>query len=109
MTGPIPRSVKDAHEMLPLPTSAAAQFGWVYFLRAGDLIKIGHSREPKARMLTLRGASPVGLDLLHIEPGPVSKERALHRRFNRLRSHGEWFRADYDLLAHIDLLKDRYR
>lgn len=99
------RQVADLHEMLPYPTSTAAEFGWVYFLRAGDLIKIGHSQEPRGRLATLRGASPLKLDLLHIEPGPVSKERTLHRRFRRLRSHGEWFRAEHDLLAYIDLLK----
>lgn len=101
----ISQHVKDLHEMLPYPTASASEFGWVYFLRAGDLIKIGHSQEPRGRLATLRGASPLKLDLLHIEPGPVSKERALHRRFKRLRSHGEWFRAEHDLLAYIDLLK----
>jgi hypothetical protein len=102
----ISQRVKDAHALMPtLPSYAAGAV--VYFVRGGDFIKIGFSKRWQGRMSGLQTGSPVKLELLHVEPGDVAKERALHRHFHHLHSHREWFRAGSELLAYIEMLKGR--
>lgn len=100
----ISQRVKDAHALLP--TMPSLSDGVVYFVRGGDLIKIGHSKRWQGRMSTLQTGSPAKLELLHVESGDVAKERALHRLFQHLHSHREWFRADEELVAYIAMLKN---
>ena len=65
-------------------------------------IKIGCSSSAWSRLATLQAGSPVALELLASFPGGVRRERELHRRFAPLRLHGEWFRAEGDLLRFLD-------
>ncbi len=75
----------------------------VYFLlsQSTGLIKIGFSKNPKARMRLFQCGSGDRITLLASEPGAGVRERALHRQFRTARSHGEWFRPAPDLLAYI--------
>jgi hypothetical protein len=73
--------------------------GWVYFIRAGEHVKIGWSRNPKARRDTLATASPFDLEIIGQVPGTEDDERALHGAFAHLHVKREWFRADPALLA----------
>lgn len=64
-----------------------------YFLLAPSegLVKIGSSMNPMARLRRLRtlNAAPVEiLCVLEVDEGE------LHKKFNALRHHGEWFRID---------------
>lgn len=75
---------------------------WIYYIRMGDEIKIGVSNDP------LRRAQALSLNASHIlaiEPGTQLLERKRHAEFRHLRLHGEWFRAEDPLLAHIEQLK----
>lgn len=74
--------------------------GWVYFIRKGDLVKIGWSSVPRSRFNALQPDA-----VLHIEPGRMADERKCHAAFAHLREHGEWFRPEPDLLAFIDGLR----
>lgn len=75
----------------------------VYFLRAGDFIKIGKATgSPKSRIATLQTGCPFQISVLAYMPGGLAEESALHQRFAALRTHGEWFRASPDLLSFID-------
>ena len=74
---------------------------FVYFVRAGDFIKIGWARDVDARVDALQVASPVELRLLGTVEGSYDVERLMHSRFAHLRARGEWFRAEPDLLAYI--------
>ncbi|HXA78733.1 MAG TPA: GIY-YIG nuclease family protein [Candidatus Acidoferrales bacterium] len=73
----------------------------VYFVQgeATRLIKIGMARRPELRVCDLQGASPDKLVFL----GTTRRysENALHRRFNHLRAHHEWFRPQPELLDFI--------
>ena len=89
--------------MLPVPQQEDGSV--VYFVRAGDFIKIGFSKKWRGRLSHLQTGSPLPLELLHAEPGDVAKEQALHRHFKHLHSQGEWFRAAADLLNYIEKLK----
>jgi hypothetical protein len=73
----------------------------VYFLRAGDAIKIGYTTNLAARKRALETASSVPLELLASIPGDRSEEARLHREWGHLHIRGEWFQADEELLRYI--------
>jgi hypothetical protein len=72
----------------------------VYFIRAGDAIKIGYTTNLAARKRALETASAVPLELLASVPGDRSEEARLHREWWHLHIQGEWFRADEELLRY---------
>lgn len=81
---------------------------FVYFIEAGDYIKIGVSRDPIIRLGQIRQGrgitAPEGLitsqaRLLAVEQGDRNSEKTLHQRFAAHRARGEWFRKN-DRLAH---------
>lgn len=75
--------------------------GWpavVYYVRIGDLIKIGTTVDLRTRM----GAYPPGARLLAVEPGGEAVEQSRHRQFGHLHAaRREWFKPGADLLEHI--------
>jgi hypothetical protein len=77
---------------------------WVYFIRLGDVIKIGHSRRLMSR---LRSFAAYGqeVEVLALEIGGRALETRLHRRFSHLRSDvgfsKELFRPDPEILGYI--------
>jgi len=71
----------------------------VYYLRFGDRVKIGTTRN-----LRLRLASLPHDDLLATEPGDYHVEHQRHVQFRAARIKGEWFHAEPALLAHIATL-----
>lgn len=73
----------------------------VYFVRAGNRIKIGMSSDVPRRVKSLQTASSEPLQLLAIKQGGRAEEKSLHDRFAHLRQHGEWFTAAPELLAFI--------
>lgn len=86
----------------------AEDAAYVYFIEAGNFIKIGYSRDPLIRLGQIRRgratATPDGLDtstarLLAIEQGDMFLEKSLHKRFAEHRVAGEWFEKN-DRLAH---------
>jgi hypothetical protein len=73
----------------------------VYFIRAGDAIKIGRTANLAGRLRSLATASAVPLELLASMPGGRDLEAWLHRQWRHLHLRGEWFRADEALLCYI--------
>lgn len=86
----------DHADRLPYWAPDANPTGWVYFVRIGDLVKIGYTTNPKQRMTVLQPS-----DVMHLEPGTMQDERRCHLAFDHLRVEGEMFRPDPDLLAFI--------
>lgn len=79
----------------------------VYFLRAGDFIKIGKATgSPCSRISSLQTGCPFPITELCTVPGGIEKERDLHKRFSGIRAHGEWFHATGELLDFINALAD---
>ena len=81
---------------------------FVYFIEAGEYIKIGYSRDPISRLSQIRkggsaiapeGLATGGARILAVEQGGMEQEKALHKRFAEYRAAGEWF-AKNDRLAH---------
>lgn len=79
---------KPRAEAADKPKREAPVDGTVYFLRVGGYIKIGWTSDLTKRM---RQYQP-DTQLLAIKPGTRKDERALHRKFAHLKTHGrEWF------------------
>jgi len=84
-----------------------AETSVVYFLAAGPFIKIGKgSGDATKRASELQTGCPYPITILATMPGGVREEKALHRRFARIRAHGEWFRAEDFLLNFIASIVD---
>lgn len=75
----------------------------VYFLRAGEFIKIGKATgTPANRVAALRTGCPFPIEVMGTIAGGLECEIKLHRRFAHIRAHGEWFHAAPDLIAFIE-------
>lgn len=80
----------------------------VYFLATEDqrFVKIGTSRSHLARIKDLQRLCPLPLQLIKLLPGHVETERVYHWYFSQNRIHGEWFRANPEMLKWITDLDD---
>ena len=69
--------------------------GFVYFVRIRDTlnVKIGHSKDPYARLQTLQTASPYDIDLeqAFFSTEAFQKEQRLHLEMQLYHVRGEWF------------------
>jgi hypothetical protein len=79
--------------------------GKVYFLEAGDLIKIGFSRDLRSRIGAILASLPFPSVLLHSIVGTERMERYFHNRFATFRVRKEWFRKEPRLIEYIEGLK----
>lgn len=78
----------------------------VYFVQSGDLVKIGYTTNLQFRLYTFRIASPLPILLLVDIPGGRPEEKRIHKHFEHLRHHGEWFRLTPELQEFIDNFVD---
>ncbi|MFD0405604.1 hypothetical protein ACFVHV_09735, partial [Kitasatospora sp. NPDC127116] len=76
-----------------------------YYIRRGDLLKIGTTVNPVRRFNSL-----LPDEILAFEPGGRAKEASRHAQFAHLRvsERGEYFFLGPDLVAHAAEVRDRY-
>lgn len=74
----------------------------VYFIRAGDAVKIGIASDPHDRLAKLQTAHHQKLELIFVTKGGRAHERTLHKRFKPYALTGEWFRYDGKLRAYLE-------
>ncbi|AAK94354.1 replication initiation protein [Myxococcus phage Mx8] len=76
---------------------------WVYFVRAesGGPVKIGTAANVEHRLASLQTGAPERLCVLGVMESRARLESELHKRFDALRLHGEWFRPEPELLSFI--------
>jgi hypothetical protein len=67
--------------------------GSVYFLRDGDAVKVGVSKDPKKRVASIASARPAPTQWVTDAPGEVWDEQRMHRALRAHRIRGEWFNA----------------
>jgi hypothetical protein len=79
--------------------------GFVYFLRLNGRIKIGYSKNPKGRLITLQTSSPDRLEFIGCRPGSEEDEARLHEIYYDLRVSGEWFLDQGSLTHDLQRLK----
>jgi len=68
-----------------------AEETFIYFLRAGQFVKIGQSKAWKDRLAQMQTGSPYTILPLLILKAHPSTERKLHVRFRADHFRGEWF------------------
>ncbi|MAK87183.1 MAG: hypothetical protein CMK96_09655 [Pseudomonas sp.] len=86
----------------------------IYFITAPTvgLVKIGYAKNPQARAVSIRSHSPVPIYLERVGTGSREEERALHKRFQHLQRHGEWFALNSEIrlvMRSFDKHEWRYR
>lgn len=67
------------------------EFLYVIGVPGSGIVKIGRTGDVEKRLRTLRNSSPNPIELLWCGRGSGDIEPALHERFRRYRTHGEWF------------------
>lgn len=85
----------------PLRPSRPSNLMYIAQGEVTRLVKIGITCDVVKRMDTLQTASPDRLMLLWHGPANSRLERRVHKSFDHLREHGEWFRAEEDLVEFI--------
>lgn len=106
-----PREAGPSFKQSGMPTSEEwAEFdetrtGFVYFVQAdnGGPIKIGFSESPKDRLAALQVNTPSKLRLLAVIEGTNENESALHKRFQKHKIQGEWFRPDQEIMEFVGI------
>lgn len=79
--------------------------GWVYYIRMGDMMKIGYATDVSKRMR----AYPPNAELLAAHPGTKDVEKFMHRRFAEFRERGrEWFTLAPEIMEHIAGVVEQY-
>jgi len=81
--------------------------GSVYFLRAGERIKIGFATNVARRVRDIRAHLPDEPELVLTMYGSMGLERALHARFASLALRNEWFRLEAPITSFITKLQAR--
>lgn len=83
-------------------TAAWSAPGVVYFIRLGDRIKVGFSRNLSTRLRALPHE-----EVLRVVAGSRRDEGRIHAAFDHRRVTGEWFEAATDLIEFIADLADK--
>lgn len=91
----------------PMPTNKPLDqllfvAGGVYVIGFSDFIKIGWSLNINERIDAIQQGVPLPLTLHRWFDGSIQDERALHRRFKKYRTRGEWFRREGELAKWIE-------
>lgn len=76
----------------------------VYYMKLGNLVKIGISRRLAQRAMTFNPQR-----ILAVEPGSHALEKVRHRQFVDLHEQGEWFRYEQKLKDHIRQIPTRFK
>ncbi len=83
---------------VPYPMQARSV---VYYMRVGTRCKIGFTTNLAARIAVFNPE-----ELLATEPGGCLREGERHIQFERLRTTGEWFRYEDELVEHVTRLQN---
>ena len=77
--------------------------GHVYFLRAGNVVKIGHSTNLRSRFKSLKTGIAEDARVVKALPGGRNREREFHKRFAEYRLRGEWFDLRGALARYLEM------
>lgn len=91
--------------------AVSSKIQYVYLIESNVTFKIGKTTDIKKRFLSIKGHSPLPLEIRHYFQCLDSRwvERRLHELFKDVRSHGEWFHLTKSDVAFIcGLTSDNY-
>lgn len=75
--------------------------GFVYFVSDGTFIKIGWASNWRRRMIGIQVTNPHPLKVLAVLKGSTLRERALHRKFAKHHTRGEWYRHHTEIVEYV--------
>lgn len=108
LLSPCSKSLTKNARVAELPAVTPPGTEIVYFLKAGDFIKIGKATgSPEYRVSQLKTGCPFPITTLGYMTGGIKEESRLHKRFAAFRAHGEWFRAEPELLEFIESIRKK--
>ena len=81
----------------------------LYFIRAGDFVKIGRTSDLDGRMKTLQVGCPHEIEEATGFSGCGSEERVVHTRLAAHKVRGEWFRWHDGIQAEMRRLSAKAR
>lgn len=82
---------------------------YVYAITDGTYIKIGVAQKPKTRLKQLSTGSANKLVILGWFNGGFAYEKELHKRFDKVRSNGEWFYPTPELIDFLNThIEDKF-
>lgn len=87
-----PIGVAIAHLTLIVPP--LGRLAGVYFVRAGDAVKIGWSKDVASRVRSIQVANAQEVELVALVEGGEAEERELHDLFAPHHIRGEWYRHE---------------
>ena len=83
---------------------------YLYFIKAGNAIKVGVTEDLKKRICELQVGNPIEMELLHaigLSPEKAQKlETEIHRLFQKTNLHGEWFQSTTFMSEYIENIKE---
>ena len=74
----------------------------IYFIECGECVKIGKSDNTQSRLEALQVGNPYPMTLLKEVDVSDKAETVLHKKFAHLRTRGEWFLFDTELMEFIE-------
>jgi len=98
---PVPSGDVPVHQKSP--KEAGDRQTWIYYVRIGNLIKIGTSMALATRFRAIRPN-----EVLALVPGGEQRENELHWEFAHLRVNGEYFHPGAALQKHVLALREEY-
>ncbi len=111
----IDESTKQRRTRLKLaPAPAPALVGeeaWpaasgVYFVRAGDFVKVGRADNVRTRLTSIQCHQPVDIVLLAVHLGHGDEEADYHALFARFHVRGEWFRWCDEIASVVEAVRE---
>lgn len=66
----------------------------IYFIKAGDYVKIGYSVLVEKRFIALKCDCPIDMEMINVVEGNRATERDFQHYYRDLHHRGEWFRYD---------------
>lgn len=76
----------------------------IYFINHTEYLKIGYTSDINKRITDLQVSCPVKLTLVGLIDGDMVDESALHEKFRKFHSHGEWFTYTKELYQYVQSL-----
>jgi hypothetical protein len=77
---------------------------YVYFMRVGERMKIGMSKNVRNRAKEIQTGQSEQVEVIYSVKGNRELEKYFHSRFNAVKLHGEWFRYRSALKAFLAAL-----
>ena len=75
---------------------------YIYFIRCRGRVKIGRAHDIAKRMSAMQVGCPYELEFLGYEEGGMGREAELHKMFEHLHCHGEWFKFGSIIKTHVE-------